>query len=304
MKRIKSLVDPTQAELSSSGARLIRSREYPGLQLKDMVYSFDPGGGPHAHEKAIFCIVLEGGCTELYGNQVRDYTQFGSEFIPPDHVHTLKFYPPVTRCLSIEIAKPWLQKAQDYGLGWEDALQFRGGALMELLMRVHREFRLGDGASGLAIQGLTNEMLAHVSRLAVNERQQPQWLERIQDFLHAHFSDDLKLCVLADEAGVHPAHLSRQFRKHFGQTIGEYVRRLRVRQSMVELSQSTTSIVRIGLSAGFADQSHFCRVFKTHTGMTPGEFRRTFGADGDIRRSINPVGLCGSDSDDGRFSKV
>jgi AraC-like DNA-binding protein len=56
--------------------------------------------------------------------------------------------------------------------------------------------------------------------------------------------------------------------------MGQYVRALRVQQSMVELSRSEATLAEISAALGFADQSHFSRIFKSHTGMTPGEYRR------------------------------
>ena len=68
-------------------------------------------------------------------------------------------------------------------------------------------------------------------------------------------------------------HLARAFRKHFGCTPGEYVRHLRIEFASRELSKSDTPLVEIALAAGFAHQSHFSRIFKRQTGMTPSAFR-------------------------------
>jgi AraC-like DNA-binding protein len=285
-KHMKRIIDRDEAHLPQAREKLLGSRECSGLLLHDKIYFSDPGGERHAHSNTVLCIVLQGACTETHGNKIRDYAQFNSEFLPPDQVHSLKFHSPVTRCLSIEIAPAWIERAKDHGLRLpKDAVQFRGGLLRELFLRIHRELRIHDDASQLAIQGLSAEMLAHVSRLSLSTRHRPQWLHRVQDLLHGNFANPLTISELANEVGVHPAHLSRQFRKYFGQTIGQYMRELRIGQTMRELTQSTASIVGIGVAAGFADQSHFCRVFRSRTGMTPGEFRRTFGVSSDIRNS-------------------
>jgi AraC family transcriptional regulator len=76
---------------------------------------------------------------------------------------------------------------------------------------------------------------------------------------------------------VHPAHLSRAFRTYFKVSVGSYVRRLRLDWAREELARSTTSLATVALAAGFADQSHFTRAFKRHTGLTPQRFRRSTG---------------------------
>ena len=55
--------------------------------------------------------------------------------------------------------------------------------------------------------------------------------------------------------------------------IGEYVRALRIERAARELVDTDTPIAEIGLRFGFFDQSHFSRVFKRHTGLTPAAFR-------------------------------
>jgi AraC family transcriptional regulator len=68
--------------------------------------------------------------------------------------------------------------------------------------------------------------------------------------------------------------LSREFRRYYSCTVGEYVRHLRIEYACRLLSASNASLAEIALAAGFFDQSHFARNFKWQTGMTPHEYRR------------------------------
>ena len=78
---------------------------------------------------------------------------------------------------------------------------------------------------------------------------------------------------LAREAGVHPVHLSRVFRRITGKGIGEYVHRLRIREACERMIKPEASLADISCDLGFADQSHFTRTFHTITGTSPGVFR-------------------------------
>jgi AraC family transcriptional regulator len=71
-------------------------------------------------------------------------------------------------------------------------------------------------------------------------------------------------------------HLSRIFRQRFGCNIGEYARNWRVEAASRQLATSTSPIAEVAAAAGFADQSHLCRTFKTVSGLTPKEFRAIF----------------------------
>jgi AraC family transcriptional regulator len=148
-----------------------------------------------------------------------------------------------------------------------------------LARRLYRECRRTDDLSPLAVEGLALEVLAEISRPGVAdlEKVAPGWVLQIRDLLHDKFQERPSLDDISRVVGIHPAHLARVFRKEFGCTIGDFVRKLRVRHACQQLSTSEAPLARIALDTGFSDQSHFTRVFRQHTGMTPAEFRRISG---------------------------
>jgi AraC family transcriptional regulator len=160
---------------------------------------------------------------------------------------------------------------------------FEGGELGVLAHRIHKEFRLMDDQSPLAIKGLLLELLSRASRLEAAKRgpRAPACLARAQSILRANYGDAIRLPALAAEVGVHQVYLARVFRKHLRCSIGEYLRRLRIEYAVDALADSTLSLAEIALRAGFADQSHFTRVFRTQTGITPAKYRNA-------RISANP----------------
>jgi len=81
---------------------------------------------------------------------------------------------------------------------------------------------------------------------------------------------------VAGAAGVHPVYLGHVFRQEFGETVGEYLNRIRVRAAAERLANSTLPLSAIALDFGFYDQSHFTRVFRQFTGATPGAFREVY----------------------------
>ena len=143
-------------------------------------------------------------------------------------------------------------------------------------MKLYREYRRMDQLSPLIIEGLALEIIAEVTRREFRlERRPPRWLLQARDLLQAEFSRNLTLNSLAKSVGIHPVHLATTFRQHYRQTVGEYVRQLRIEYACGELSASDAPLVDIALAAGFFDQGHFSKTFKRFTGISPARFRET-----------------------------
>jgi AraC-like DNA-binding protein len=68
----------------------------------------------------------------------------------------------------------------------------------------------------------------------------------------------------------------RHFRKAYGTSPHDFVRRIRIRKSCVELVFSGKSIAEIGHECGFADQSHFTKAFQRIMRCTPREYRARY----------------------------
>lgn len=102
----------------------------------------------------------------------------------------------------------------------------------------------------------------------------PSWLEQAKREIEESFGERISVTNLAARLGVHPDYLSRAFRERYGTTIGGYVKRLRVDLAAKLLADSADSIADIAAAAGFADQSHLNKVFRTVLGVSPGKYRR------------------------------
>jgi AraC family transcriptional regulator len=98
----------------------------------------------------------------------------------------------------------------------------------------------------------------------------------VEEAIEASISSPPSVEELAAIAGVHPTHLLRTFRRCQGTTIANFVRRRRIERARTEVAQNRQTLSRIALDAGFADQSHFTRVFKQVFGETPGQYARSF----------------------------
>ncbi len=125
-------------------------------------------------------------------------------------------------------------------------------------------------------ESLCLELVGETGVKRTNERARPLWLSRTLQRLQDRPEAAAPVAELAREAGVHPVHLARAFRRHFGCTPGEMQIGLRLGRAAEALRSGARPIAEIALDCGFADQSHFSRRFRGLWGVTPATYRRMF----------------------------
>ena len=179
------------------------------------------------------------------------------------------------RWCGIEIPGLQDQFAAEAGRVFDRPFQVSGGPAAAIVVRMVREIRLADDASALSLHGLGLELLAALARASrpPSGEGSARWIARAEDYLRANFQETLTLDEVAAEVGVHPTHLARVFRRQFGTSMGEFVRGLRIENSVRLLAHDGLPLSEISQRSGFSDQAHFTRVFKRHLGMTPGAYR-------------------------------
>lgn len=98
-------------------------------------------------------------------------------------------------------------------------------------------------------------------------------INRILKHLHLNIESQISLKKLSGELNLSEGYISDCFKKHMGMTIMKYAKKIRIDRAKVLLVTTTSSILEIGLTLGFHDQSHFHKVFKSFTGVSPSEYR-------------------------------
>jgi len=252
-----------------ANCRIFDSQHRPGLVLPD-----------HTHDRTCIVFVVEGQCEERLGTRVIDLCQRKLFFRPSGEIHANRSGRTGFHCLIVEVSDGWLEHVRDYASLPGQPLCVQNADVSWLCTRLYQECGLGEFASPLAIEGLMLEIAAGIVR---HQRVDPRghgpiWLRRAREALHAHCHEPLHLSAVASWVGIHPVHLAREFRRHYGCTVGEYVRRLRVESASRKLVESDSPLGVIALDVGFANQAHFCKIFKIVTGISPARYRAVSGA--------------------------
>ncbi len=251
-----------------------RARRVPGVLLAECEYEPALQIRTHAHELARFNLVLRGGFTDGTSLRESDVRSGALLFRAAGVAHRNAVSANGATCFLVEMSADWLERAREHGAALDQPGLFRGGLLLHLAYRLHGEFLKRDEVAPLAIEAILLGMVAESSRrVARVERRPPMWLEQAREMLHATFQERMTLTGIAETVGVHPVHLARAFRECYGCTLGDYVRQLRLDFACEQVRATDFPFSELALAAGFYDQSHFCKLFKRHTGLTPVEYR-------------------------------
>ena len=101
-------------------------------------------------------------------------------------------------------------------------------------------------------QDLTGRAVEHLS-----ERSDPCPLSEVSQIIHAN-----KFTAL------------RKFRAHTGMTPRQFQMLIRIHRAMDILKNLQCTIAEVGELCGFSNPSHFARVFRKKTGLSPTEYRK------------------------------
>ena len=227
----------------------------------------------HSHELPFFCLFFGGEYAEKYGRRDVQFRPFTVSFRPAGVPHQDEVGPRGARMFGIEIDRGWQRSLADCSGNLGIAYDFDGGELLWLAVKLYAETRTPLDSHELQVESLLSELLGAVACKPERCTTAPFWMRRLKEKLISEFRQRLTMNDLAHEAGVHPVHVSRVFRRVTGMGIGEYVHRLRIREACERMLRPQASLADISCDLGFADQSHFTRTFHGITGTTPAAFR-------------------------------
>jgi AraC family transcriptional regulator len=243
-----------------------------GLRMVYRTYAAGLRMGRHAHDEFRLCLPLRGAYIDSWRGNERTRKPRHLSLHPAGEVHTSRFLAP-TACFHVEFTQDWRTRLLDIAAAEADEPQeFLDGKAPIVAAQLFAEFCRNDDCSPVIIEGLACELIGWCARHVRASRGVPPWLLQARDLLHDRFNEQLSVATVALTVDIHPVHLAREFKRAFGQTLGEYVRMLRVEHVCRRLG-SAHDLAELAVEAGFSDQSHLTRVFKRIKGTTPGRFR-------------------------------
>jgi AraC family transcriptional regulator len=168
-------------------------------------------------------------------------------------------------------------------------LTYRAGAgvtdatVLHLGRSMMSAFEHPERASRLFLDHVTFAVATHVAQTyghlmpmtrPVRGGLAPWQSRRAKEILSANLDGSVPLKDIAQECGVSIGHFSRAFRASAGVAPHAWLLRHRVDRAKALLPNLAMSLSDVALACGFADQSHFTRVFTREVGNSPGAWRR------------------------------
>ncbi|MCA6109775.1 helix-turn-helix domain-containing protein [Bradyrhizobium cenepequi] len=223
------------------------------------------------------CVIktdVHGGATYLYDLK-RD-----PRYVIDKPFHSIFFYLP--RSALDDIARQAGasrvgELAYEPGIGHDDAvIRHLGASFLEGLRRP-------DETNQLFVDHMLLALTAHVAQTygGLKRATEPTrgglapWQEkRACERLESDLAGKTSLEQVAAEFGLSVSHFSRAFRISTGLPPHQWLLRQRVKAAKQLMTVRDLPLSEIAISAGFANQSHFTRVFSTVVGVSPGAWRR------------------------------
>lgn len=104
----------------------------------------------------------------------------------------------------------------------------------------------------------------------------PDYVARVNlaiDHIVRHLREPLRLEEIALVAGLSPFHFHRIFRSLIGETLNDFIKRVRLERALFLMSHARKrSLTEIALESGFTSSSDFSRSFKQRYGVPPSVF--------------------------------
>lgn len=224
----------------------------------------------HTHEHAHFVLLLDGHYLSTARGAGHLHAEPALIYNPPDTTHRDSFPEAVGRFMGISIDHARFAELSEVAAPSDAATRIWDPHALEVAHRIAR----AAPHDALVVESLCLELVACFVRDTTRTPRPPGWLGRAREALHDRACEPIAMADIAADAGVHPVHLARQFRRFFGCTPADYVRHRRVELAAQLLRTTRQPLVDIAIDCGFVDQSHLNRAFAKAFATSPATYRR------------------------------
>ena len=230
----------------------------------------------HAHVNPHLTFLLQGGTEEKWNNGIFERLAGDIVYYPAAKPHQNLQTLAGSKNINFEFDASFFKQNNIT----ESAIEKAAGKIQAtkfILLKVYKETMFGDPCSDESIRMLLLYLLEGPNRLSKKgsaNKPHPGWIGKIREYIQDRWNEPVTLQDLSLAAGVHPITISKHFPRYFACTLGEHLRRIKIERALALVKSTSRPLTEIAFECGFADQSHFIRVFKATTGFIPNDFRK------------------------------
>lgn len=96
-------------------------------------------------------------------------------------------------------------------------------------------------------------------------------------YVHQNYDQDISLESTAKHFFIDKSYLCKLFKKHTQQNFNDYLMQIRIHKAKELLNNPEYGVNVVSAKVGYSDYSYFGRIFKKIVGVTPSEYRKSFG---------------------------
>lgn len=229
----------------------------------------------HYHENPYFTYLLQGKLFESSKKESYSLTPGSLLFHNWQDAHYNIKPPEYTRGFHIELKESWLSNYCVQLSNLEGSLGLENPITKNLMNKIFIESKIDDKYSYLSIEALLLEIFSSLKENKEIILKRPAWTNKLSELLMEE-EMDYSLKQLSSTLEIHPVHLSREFSRYFGMTLGNYTRIIKINKAFRLIASKQYSMTEICYKCGFYDQSHFILCFKRIYKVTPSQFLKNF----------------------------
>ena len=125
------------------------------------------------------------------------------------------------------------------------------------------------------ISGLLLQFFARLQNLEPDVfRKDEDYITRALTYIHANYSEELRVSELAEELGLSRSYFCRLFKSRTSMSPQAYLVSYRLDMAAKEMVEQGISQKEAALRAGYGDVCSFSRMFRKKYGVSPGAYRR------------------------------
>lgn len=248
-----------------------------GITITDTEYTHDWVDW-HYHENTYFTFLLEGRLIE--GNKKEKHLCMPGTLLYHSCQEPHYNIKPSTKArgFHVEIETSWLGSIGIEKCYPEGSFNINNSRLTALFRGIYNELCISGNE--FIIEDLLISLYDGLMKTSGSKsRFKQSWIGKLIELLNDCRNEKLLYREIAAILGIHPVHLSRDFKKHTGISLGEYSRKLKIQNALNLISVKKYTLTQVAHMSGFADQSHFIKWFRYFTGINPLLFRKKFSAE-------------------------